>query len=122
VVSAGIFSALHFYSLPGFASTFCGGFIWAMVFEKSHSLLPGIVIHAFYNGLYVMGMLLVYPLSRAGARSRHASFLEDANRDGRRAGTEPFTRQAVHRFTMDGLLRNPKRLRGVDPSDRLVGE
>lgn len=60
LLSAGIFSALHFYSLPGFVSTFCGGFIWAMVFEKSRSLMPGIVIHALYNLLYVSGMLLVY--------------------------------------------------------------
>lgn len=59
VVSAAIFSALHFYSLPRFASTFYGGFIWAMVFEKSRSLLPGIVIHALYNGLYV-GDAVVY--------------------------------------------------------------
>jgi membrane protease YdiL (CAAX protease family) len=60
ILSAAIFSALHFYSLPGFASTFCGGFIWAVVFEKSRSLLPGIAIHALYNLLYVMGMVLVY--------------------------------------------------------------
>jgi membrane protease YdiL (CAAX protease family) len=60
VVSAAIFSALHFYSLPGFASTFVGGFLWAMVFEKSRSLAPGMAVHALYNLLYVMGMLLVY--------------------------------------------------------------
>lgn len=58
--SALFFSAIHFYSLPGFLMTFWSGFVWALSFEYARSLLPGIVAHSFYNLLFVAGMLFIY--------------------------------------------------------------
>ncbi|MCP4035882.1 MAG: CPBP family intramembrane metalloprotease [bacterium] len=60
VLSAVCFSLLHFYSLPGFLMTFWSGLVWAFAFERANSLLPGIVAHALYNLLFVLGILLVY--------------------------------------------------------------
>ena len=59
-VTAGLFAALHFYSLPGFLMTLWSGFVWALAFEAARSLLPGIAAHAVYNGLYIAGMILLY--------------------------------------------------------------
>jgi len=58
--TAGFFSALHFYSLPGFAMTLWSGLVWALAFERSRSLLPGIAAHAVYNALFVAGLVLLY--------------------------------------------------------------
>ncbi|MFT5442325.1 MAG: membrane protease YdiL (CAAX protease family) [Myxococcota bacterium] len=59
-LSAGIFSGLHFYTLPGFLMTFWSGFVWALVLERTRSLLPGILAHAAYNLFFVLGIVLVY--------------------------------------------------------------
>jgi hypothetical protein len=58
--SALFFGAIHFYSLPGFLVTFWSGFVWALVFERFHSLLPGIAAHSIYNLFYVAGLVLIY--------------------------------------------------------------
>jgi hypothetical protein len=60
LASAGVFALLHFYSLPGFLMTLWSGCVWALAFEKTRSLLPGVVAHAVYNGLYVAGLVLLY--------------------------------------------------------------
>ncbi|MDP6979879.1 MAG: CPBP family intramembrane metalloprotease [Myxococcota bacterium] len=60
VSSAVFFSAIHFYSLPGFLMTFWSGFVWALAFERARSLLPGIVAHSIYNWFFVLGVTLVY--------------------------------------------------------------
>ena len=60
IASAGFFAMLHFYSLPGFLMTFWSGLVWALAFESTRSLLPGIAAHAVYNGLYVAGLVLLY--------------------------------------------------------------
>lgn len=60
LLTAGFFSALHFYSLPGFLMTMWSGLVWALAFERARSLLPGIAAHAVYNGLYVAGLMLLY--------------------------------------------------------------
>ena len=59
-MSAVLFSAIHFYSLPGFLMTFWSGFVWAIAFERARSLLPGILAHSVYNLFFVLGILLVY--------------------------------------------------------------
>jgi membrane protease YdiL (CAAX protease family) len=48
-LSAAIFSSLHGYSLLGFASIFWTGVLWAWAYEKTGSLLPGIVAHGLSN-------------------------------------------------------------------------
>jgi membrane protease YdiL (CAAX protease family) len=59
LVSATIFSAVHFYSPVGFLSTLCSGVVWALAFERTRSLLPGMAAHAIYNGFFVAGLLLL---------------------------------------------------------------
>jgi membrane protease YdiL (CAAX protease family) len=58
--TATFFAAMHFYSLPGFLMTLWSGVVWAIAFERARSLLPGLVAHAVYNGLYVLGIVLLY--------------------------------------------------------------
>lgn len=60
LMSAAFFSAIHFYSLPGFLVTFWSGFVWALAFERARSLLPGVFAHAVYNLFFVLGIVLVY--------------------------------------------------------------
>ena len=60
LVSAALFSAVHFYSVTGFLSTLWSGVVWALVFERTHSLLPAVSAHGLYNALFVAGLLLLY--------------------------------------------------------------
>ncbi len=60
LMSSLFFSAVHFYSLPGFLMTFWSGFVWAIGFERARSLFPGIAAHAIYNLFFVAGILLIY--------------------------------------------------------------
>jgi membrane protease YdiL (CAAX protease family) len=60
LMSSLFFSAVHFYSLPGFLMTFWSGFVWAIAFERARSLLPGMAAHAIYNLFFVAGILLIY--------------------------------------------------------------
>ncbi|MCP9464709.1 MAG: CPBP family intramembrane metalloprotease [Nitrospira sp.] len=59
-VSAAMFAAAHGYGLIGFLSVLWSGILWAWVYEKTGSLLPGIVAHAANNllvSLTVMALL-----------------------------------------------------------------
>lgn len=60
VLSAFLFSALHLYSLSGFLSVFWSGIVLAYIYERYHSLLPGIVIHALSNLLSLSVIVLFY--------------------------------------------------------------
>ncbi|MBI3561028.1 MAG: CPBP family intramembrane metalloprotease [Gammaproteobacteria bacterium] len=60
VISALLFSALHLYSVAGFLSVFWSGLILAYAYERYHSLLPGILIHAAGNLLSLGPVLLFY--------------------------------------------------------------
>lgn len=60
VVSALLFSALHLKSVAGFLSIFWSGLLLAYAYERYHSLLPGIVMHAVGNLLYLSTILLFY--------------------------------------------------------------
>jgi len=48
-LSAAIFALAHGYGLLGFASVIFSGLLWAWVYEKTGSLLPGMVAHALNN-------------------------------------------------------------------------
>lgn len=59
-LSAAIFSLWHGYGVLGSASVFWSGLLWAYAFEKTGSLLPGIVAHVVTNltsSLEVIGLL-----------------------------------------------------------------
>jgi len=60
VVSALLFSALHLKSVAGFLSIFWSGLLLAYAYERYHSLLPGMVMHAAGNLLYLGTILLFY--------------------------------------------------------------
>lgn len=62
VVSSAIFGIVHGYSLQGFLTIFWSGFLWAIAFEKSRSLLPGMLCHALSNALAIGTPILIYRL------------------------------------------------------------
>ena len=49
VASGCLFAAAHGYGLSGFLSVFLSGIIWALAYERSRSLVPGILAHAVNN-------------------------------------------------------------------------
>jgi membrane protease YdiL (CAAX protease family) len=60
LVSAALFAAAHGYGLIGFLSVLWSGILWAWVYEKTGSLLPGMIAHAVNNllvSLTVMTLL-----------------------------------------------------------------
>jgi len=59
LVSSLLFSALHFYSFQGFVEVAIAGIFYGWLYEKTRSLLPGIVLHAYDNlwfSLWVWGV------------------------------------------------------------------
>jgi membrane protease YdiL (CAAX protease family) len=57
-----IFGAVHFYSLSGFLSVAWSGLLWSLAYEKSRSLVPGMISHSIGNVLAFGGMVLLYRL------------------------------------------------------------
>lgn len=60
LLSASIFALAHGYGLIGFVSVLWSGFLWAWIYEKTGSLIPGMVAHAVNNllvSLTVMALL-----------------------------------------------------------------
>jgi len=55
-----IFGAAHFYSLSGFLSVAWSGFIWSLAYDRSRSLIPGMISHSIGNMLAFGSMLLLY--------------------------------------------------------------
>jgi len=60
LVTALLFAALHMYSLSGFLSVLWSGMVLAFIYNRYHSLLPGMVIHAADNILSLSILLLFY--------------------------------------------------------------
>jgi membrane protease YdiL (CAAX protease family) len=49
LVSAAIFALAHGYGVVGFVSVFGSGVLWALAYERTRSLLPGMLAHAVSN-------------------------------------------------------------------------
>ncbi|MGH7168139.1 MAG: lysostaphin resistance A-like protein [Nitrospiraceae bacterium] len=49
LVSTAVFASAHGYGALGFASVFWTGVLWAWAYEKTGSLLPGMVAHSINN-------------------------------------------------------------------------
>jgi hypothetical protein len=47
--SAALFALAHGYGLIGFVSVFVSGVLWALAYERTRSLLPGMLAHAASN-------------------------------------------------------------------------
>lgn len=57
LISAGIFAIAHGYGLLGFISVFWSGIIWAWAYEKTGSLLPGMIAHSLNNLLVCLSVM-----------------------------------------------------------------
>ena len=49
LVSAALFALAHGYGVVGFVSVFGSGVLWAIAYERTRSLLPGMLAHAASN-------------------------------------------------------------------------
>ncbi|MGC4098510.1 MAG: type II CAAX endopeptidase family protein [Nitrospira sp.] len=57
VISTSLFALAHGYSLIGFISVFWSGFLWAWIYERTGSLIPGMVAHATNNLLVCLTVM-----------------------------------------------------------------
>ncbi|RPH76096.1 MAG: CPBP family intramembrane metalloprotease, partial [Nitrospiraceae bacterium] len=57
LISAGIFGIAHGYGLVGLLSVCWSGVLWAWVYEKTGSILPGILAHAINNLLVCLAVM-----------------------------------------------------------------
>ena len=57
LISAGIFGVAHGYGLVGLLSVCLSGVLWAWIYEKTGSLLPGIFAHAINNLLVCLAVM-----------------------------------------------------------------
>lgn len=56
-ISASLFAIAHGYGLIGFISVLWSGFLWAWMYEKTGSLLPGMIAHALNNLLVCLAVM-----------------------------------------------------------------
>lgn len=59
LLSASIFALAHGYGLIGFVSVLWSGFLWAWIYEKTGSLIPGIIAHAMNNLLVSLAVMVL---------------------------------------------------------------
>jgi hypothetical protein len=59
-VSAAMFAGGHGYGLIGLLSVFWSGWLWAVGYERTRSLLPGIVAHSVENLLATVSFAAMY--------------------------------------------------------------
>ena len=57
LMSASVFAIAHGYGLVGFISVLWSGLLWAWIYEKTGSLLPGILAHAMNNLLVCLSVM-----------------------------------------------------------------
>lgn len=60
MVSAGIFAVAHGYGWIGFVSVCWSGFLWAWIYEKTGSLIPGMIAHAANNLLVCLTVMALF--------------------------------------------------------------
>lgn len=59
LVSAAVFAGAHGYGLQGFAAVTWSGMVWALGYERTRSLLPGMLAHAASNLLATSSFLVL---------------------------------------------------------------
>jgi len=57
--SAGVFAVAHGYGVQGFAAVTWSGIVWALAYERTRSLLPGMLAHAGSNLLATTSFLVL---------------------------------------------------------------
>src|SRR5262249_46671181 len=63
-VSAAIFALAHGYGVLGFVAVFWSGVLWALAYERTGSLWPGIIAHRAGNGRARVGVMALLRLER----------------------------------------------------------
>jgi len=58
LISSAVFAVAHGYGVLGFASVLWSGVLWAWVYERSGSVLPGILAHMLNNTAVCLSILL----------------------------------------------------------------
>ena len=62
ILSSGCFAVLHGYSWMGLLAVFLYGLVFCWLYQRSGSLLPGILVHAIYNGVVTIQMVSWFSL------------------------------------------------------------
>lgn len=57
IISTSIFALAHGYSVIGLLSVFWSGFLWAWIYERTGSLIPGMIAHAMNNLLVCLTVM-----------------------------------------------------------------
>ena len=57
LISASIFALAHGYGMIGFVSVLWSGLLWAWIYERTGSLLPGMIAHAINNLLVCLAVM-----------------------------------------------------------------
>jgi len=60
VVSGFIFALAHGYGVIAFLSVLWSGCLWAWTYERTGSVIPGMVAHAVNNGLVVYSLVAFF--------------------------------------------------------------
>ncbi len=58
LISSSVFAIAHGYGVLGFASVLWSGMLWAWVYERSGSVLPGILAHMLNNATVCLAVIL----------------------------------------------------------------
>jgi hypothetical protein len=59
LLSASVFALAHGYGVIGFVSVLWSGFLWAWIYEKTGSLIPGMIAHAMNNLLVSLAVMVL---------------------------------------------------------------
>lgn len=59
LISASVFAVAHGYGVLGFISVLWSGLLWAWVYERSGSILPGILAHMVNNASVCLSIILM---------------------------------------------------------------
>lgn len=59
LISTSLFALAHGYGLIGFISVFWSGFLWAWIYERTGSIIPGMIAHATNNLLVCLMVLML---------------------------------------------------------------
>ncbi len=59
-VSGFLFALAHGYGLMAFLTVLWSGFLWAWTYERTGSVIPGILAHAINNGLVVYALVAIF--------------------------------------------------------------
>jgi uncharacterized protein len=60
MVSGLLFALAHGYGLVAFLTVLWSGFLWSWAYERTGSVIPGILAHAINNGLVVYALVAIF--------------------------------------------------------------